>query len=273
MTQAFDYDDYIALFCAGDDDGLVERYFDEDCVFTSGAREMRGKAALLDFLRWAHDGVREVPRPQTVLREGDTLFAEVDMDFHATKERPEFPFGHLHPGDLVTVKFFVVYELRGGKVAALKSMTWPPEKGVSKLPRLGGHPSQVAAFHAYCSAFSNADFERFPTFYQPDVTLELSSVPKIDGRDGIIAFYRPMFAKVRENLTVHDVQAADDAIRLDATTRFTAIEDAPDFVVGALEKGEYIEGRVFVDYTLKDGLIASIKVTRGSDMVKHDRPR
>lgn len=264
-----DYADYIALFNTGDDAALVERFFADDLVFSGGSREHRGKAGLLAFLAWAHDGVREVMRPQKVLRDGDTIFCEIDMDFHASKERPDFPFGHLHPGDLVTVKFFVQYRLKDDKVVELKSMTWPPEKGVTKLPRLGGHPSQVAAFKAYTAAFSNADFDRFPTFYQPDVVLELGSLPPIRGRDGIVGFYRPMFARVREQLTLHDVRATDETVRLDATTRFTALEDAPDFVVGALRKGEFIEGRVLVDYRLKDGLIAHIAVSRGGEMVRH----
>jgi hypothetical protein len=188
------------------------------------------------------------------------------MDFHASKERPEFPFGHLFPGDRVTVKFFVTYRLCNGRIIELKSMTWPPGKGVTQLPPLGPHPSQVAAFHAYCSAFSNADFERFPRFYRDDVTLELGSVPPIVGKQGIIAFYKPMFARIREQLTLNSVKATVDSIELDAVTRFTALEDAPDFVVGALKKGEYIEGRVLVSYRLRDGLIASIGVKRGGDM-------
>lgn len=263
------YDDYIALFNTGDDAALVARFFDDDVAFSGGSRDYQGKAALKSFLDWAHDGVREVMRPQNVLQQGDMIFVEVDMDFHATKERPEFPFGHLHPGDLVTVKFFVTYRLRDGKVVELKSMTWPPGKGVTQLPRLGAHPSQQAAFKAYTSAFSNADFERFPRFYTEDVRLELGSVAPIQGRQGIIDFYRPMFQKVREHLTVNSVVATDTAIELDAITRFTAVQDAPDFVVGALNAGEYIEGRVLVSYRLRDGLICSISVRRGGDMVKH----
>ena len=263
------YDDYIALFNTGDDAALVERYFAEDVVFTGGTRESRGKAALLTFLNWAHDGVREVMRPQNVLRDGDFIFAEIDMDFHASKERADFPFGHLHPGDQVTVKFFVTYRLREGRVIELKSMTWPPDKGVTRLSKLGSHPSQLAAFRAYTAAFSNADFERFPTFYTDDVLLTLGSVPPLPGRQAIMDFYRPMFSRVRESLTVLSVSATDDAIALDAITRFTAIKDAPDFVVGALKAGEYIEGRVLVDYQLRNGLISRISVRRGSEMVKH----
>jgi hypothetical protein len=203
-----------------------------------------------------------------VLQQGDLLFADIDMDFHASKERPDFPFGHLHPGDLVTVKFFVTYRLRAGRVVELKSMTWPPGKGVTQLPRLGAHPSQQAAFRAYTAAFSNADFERFPAFYSEDVQLELDSVPPIRGRQEIIGFYRPMFERVREQLTVNSVSATDDAIELDAITRFTAVKDAPDFMVAPLKAGESIEGRVLVRYRLRGGLIAHIGVRRGGQMAK-----
>ncbi len=260
------YEDYAALFNTGDDEALVKRYFHDDVVFTGGSREHRGKSALQGFLTWAHDGVREVMRPVNFIQQGDLAFAEVDMDFHATKERADFPFGHMHPGDLVTVKFFVTYRLRNGLIVELKSMTWPPGKAVTQLPRLGAHPSQVAALRAYLSAFSNADFERFPKFYTEDVLLELRSVPPIKGRQGIIDFYRPMFKRIRENLTVNSIKATDTQIELDAITRFTALEDVPDFVVGPLKKGEAIEGRVLVTYQLRDGLISHIGVQRGGEM-------
>src|SRR5205085_1006188 len=149
--------DYSALFNTGDDAALVERFFDDDVIFSGGSREYRGKGQLKAFLDWAHDGVREVMRPQNVLQREDFLFAEVDMDFHASKARPEFPFGALLPGDSVTVKFFVTYRLRHDKVVELRSMTWPPGKGVTQLPRLGAHPSQVAAFRSYVAAFSHGD--------------------------------------------------------------------------------------------------------------------
>jgi ketosteroid isomerase-like protein len=266
------YDDYIAVFNTGDDAALVNRFFADDVVFSGGSRDYQGKAALKTFLDWAHDGVREVMRPQNILQREDLLFVEVDMDFHASKERPDFPFGHLFPGDKVTVKFFVTYRLREDKVVELKSMTWPPGKGVTHLPRLGAHPSQQAAFRAYVSAFSNADFERFSRFYTEDVRLELGSVPPILGRQAIIDFYRPMFSSVRESLVINSVRATDSDIELDAITRFTAIRDAPDFVVGALKRGEYIEGRVLVSYQLRDGEICSIRVRRGGAMLKHPAP-
>ncbi len=206
-SHMLNYDDYIAVFNTGDDAALLERFFAEDVVFTGGTREYQGKAALRAFLDWAHDGVREVMRPQNVIRREDMIFADVDMDFHASKVRSDFPFGRLRPGDLVTVKFFVTYRLRGDRVVELKSMTWPPGKGVTSVPRLGPHPSQLAAFGAYVSAFSHGEFERFARFYTEDVRLELGSVPPILGRQGIIDFYKPMFERVSEKLRINSVQA------------------------------------------------------------------
>lgn len=261
-----DYKAYVELFNTGDDRALVERFFAEDCAMLSASGTRRGKQGMIEFLDWAHDGVREVIRPQVVLCEGDLVFAEVDMDFHATKARPDFPFGPMQPGDLITVKFFAVYRSNAeGKVVELKTSAWPPEQGVTKLPRLGSHPSQVAAFHSYAAAFSNGDCARFPRFYTEDVMLTLSSVGEIAGRQGIVDFYRPMFESVRESVTVENFSASDEKIAVDAISRFSAIADAPDFVVAPLNKGEFVEVPVHVEYTLRDGLICRIDVTRNGE--------
>ena len=84
------YNEYEALFNTGDDAALVAKYFDDDVVFSGGARDYRGKAQLKAFLDWAHDGVREVMRPQNVLQNEDSVFAEVDMDFHASMVKHSF---------------------------------------------------------------------------------------------------------------------------------------------------------------------------------------
>jgi hypothetical protein len=262
--MALDYQAYEQLFNTGDDQALVARFFARDTRMVSASGTREGADGLLEFLQWAHDGVREVMRPQTVLSRDGLLFAEVDMDFHATKHRPDFPFGEMRAGDLITVKFFVTYRLNAdGLIAELKSMTWPPERGVSKLPRLGNHPSQLAAFQAYSAAFSGAEFERFPKFYTDDVVLHLTgSIGDIHGKDGIVDFYRPMFARVRETVIPEHLDVTDERIVYDAISRFTAVQDAPDFVVGPLRQGESYDVPVRVEYTLRNGQICDIHVTR-----------
>jgi hypothetical protein len=268
--MTFDYEAYIADFLTGDDDGLVERWFAEDCAMESASGTFEGHAGMRRFLAWAHVGVRECPRIVAYVQDGHDLFAEIDMDFHATKERADFPFQHLFPGDSITVKFLAHYILNDkGKIRRLKTMVWPAEMGVTKLPPLGPHPSQLAAYGAYTAAFSNGDPERYTRFYTDDVELLLGSVPPMIGKQAIADFYTEMFKRVRESLTVHSIEASDTEIVSDTTSRFTAIADAPDFVVGALNKGDYIEVRVIVTYTLRDGLIERIAVKRAGEPVTY----
>jgi len=132
-----DYDMYIAEFNKGDDAALVERFFAKDIHFQSGPRVLQGAKELLDFLHWAHDGIREIIRAQLVLQEGNHVFAEIDMDFHATRDRPDFTFGALKQGESTTVKFFVIYTLGDdGKIVELKASTWPPKVGVTPAGKL-----------------------------------------------------------------------------------------------------------------------------------------
>jgi ketosteroid isomerase-like protein len=265
------YADFIAQYNSGDDAYLIQRYFADDCIYICATQFLRGHEALLRFLEHAHDGVREILRPQLVLQDERHIFAEIDVDFHAYQSRTDFPFGSLLPGDTRTVKSFVVYRLRDGKIAELRTATWPPAHRVSKSPRLGGDVGQRAAFHAYTRAFSEAQLERIAAFYTEDVTLEWAAQAPMRGRDVIIDYYRTMFQSIRANLTVHHLIADHQGIAADMTMRYLAIKDAPEFVIMPLAQGEAISGRVFMHYTLREGLISHIQVARRGEMVKETR--
>ncbi|GAA0274518.1 hypothetical protein GCM10009127_13830 [Alteraurantiacibacter aestuarii] len=266
--MSMDYLAYIDMFLTGDDDALVERFFAEDCAMHSGSGVRSGKQGMREFLAWAHDGVRECPRIQHYVQDENTIFADIDMDFHATRHRPDFPFGEMFPGDSITVKFLARYDLDdAGRITRLTTAAWPPEQGVTRLAPLGGHPSQLAAYDAYAAAFSAGDPARYTRFYTDDVVLELSSLPPIRGAQAIADFYSEMFKSVRETLTIHSLDADDERLIVDCTSRFTAVQDAPDFVVGALAKGDYIDVRVIVTYALREGRICHIGVQRGGEPV------
>lgn len=257
------YDAYVAAFNEGDDAALVERWFAPDCVMYSTTRISRGRDELLAFLRWAHEGVREIVRPRSVMQDGNQLFVDVDMDFICHAPRPDFPFAPLMPGDIITVRFFVTYLLdEAGLIRELCSMTWPAGQGVIRAPMLSAHAGGRAAYRAYAAAFSAGDMERAGRYYTEDCTLCLPSVPPIIGREGICSFYGAMLGNVREYLTVHSLVADDEGIAVDCTSTFVAQVDAPDFVVAPLAKGEAIAVRVFVIYGLRAGQICTIDVAR-----------
>lgn len=254
--------DYFDAFNRCDDAALVRDFWTEDCVMDSAGRTVRGQAELLAFLTWAHDGIQEIMRPQHVMEQGDRIFAEIDMDFRATRDRPDFVFGPLKKGEYLTVKFFAFYRTVGGKVAHLKTMTWPVNDRVSKPePRLGPSLEQRQAFYDYVRAFSNAQFDVFPQYYTDDVTCQLGTRTLV-GRQGIVDFYSVMFQRVREHIDVHKLIVDEAGMCAHITSRFTAVEDATDFEPMPLAKGETIGGPLYVIYGLRDGKISSITASR-----------
>lgn len=258
-----DYEEYVRDFNSGNDAGLVEKYFAEDTVMISASGSYHGHAGMNEFLAWAHDGVREILRPVSVVQDMDDIFVEVDMDFVASKERPEFPFGHLLPGDIVTVKFLAHYSVNAeGKITQLQTMTWEPERGVSKIPKLGTHAGQQAAFYAYTAAFSAGLAPQYSSYYTDDVTLVLPSAPALNGKQAIVQYYSAMAASVRESVEVQSVIFDDHAVSAHIISTFTAVADAPDFPVGALKQGQAWRVPLNVNYSLQDGLISRIEVSR-----------
>jgi hypothetical protein len=135
----FDFYKYIEIFNSGDDKAMLDKFWVDDLeVYSARGNEAgllaSGKEGFLKFLDWAHDGVREIMRIQVMIQNENNLFAEIDMDFHASKDRPDYPFGHLKPGDFITVKMFCLYFLRGDRIEKLKMGSWAPNVGVTKPP-------------------------------------------------------------------------------------------------------------------------------------------
>jgi hypothetical protein len=145
----FDFYSYIETFNSGDDRAMVGRFWEDELEVWSGRSGQlqnlaSDKASWLKFLAFAHDGVREIMRVQVLLRDGNNIFAEIDMDFHASKERPDYPFGPLEPGDFFTVKMFCLYLLRNDRIARLKMASWAPNAGISDPPaRVFGPPPPI----------------------------------------------------------------------------------------------------------------------------------
>jgi len=145
----FNFNKYIETFNSGDDKAMLDGFWVDDLLVTSNrsnkpALTASGKEEFLKFLVWAHDGIREIMRVQTLIQNENNIFAEIDMDFHASKDRPDYPFGHLEPGDFITVKMFCLYFLRGDRIAKLKMASWPPNVGVTDPPaRSFGPPPPI----------------------------------------------------------------------------------------------------------------------------------
>ena len=144
----FDFYKYIETFNSGDDKEMVERFWVDDLIVETGQGLegniggvlASGKENWLHFLAFAHDGMREIMRIQVLIEKEDNIFAEIDMDFHASKDRLDYPFGPVKSGDFFTVKMFCHYYIRDDKIAKLKMASWPPNAGVTDPPTRGFGP-------------------------------------------------------------------------------------------------------------------------------------
>jgi hypothetical protein len=148
----FDFYKYIETFNSGDDEAMVDNFWVDDLVVATGLSGKgneegilaKGKENWRKFLEGVHDGIREIIRVQTLIQNEDNIFAEIDMDFYASKDRPDYAFGSLKAGDFITVKMFALYVLRGDKIAMLKLATWPANLGVTDPPtRIFGPPPPI----------------------------------------------------------------------------------------------------------------------------------
>ncbi|MBL8552148.1 MAG: nuclear transport factor 2 family protein [Hyphomonadaceae bacterium] len=120
----------------------------------------------------------------------------------------------------------------------------------------------------YIGAFNRGDFASFTSFYDDNVTLNLSGKRQLIGKQAIIDFYTNVFERIKETLTVEKVVVDEAGLAGIVSTEFHALADWPDFIAGPILKGESIFIESFVVYTIRDGKFTEIRSARSKDPVK-----
>lgn len=110
--DAFNRDDYATF---GD-------YYDEDVVLIiAGKRELRGRQAIFDFYRNVKSQARRTIEINAVVSRGNQLAAELQSEFVALADVPDFAAGPLKKGERLFINTVVLYELRDGRFANIRS--------------------------------------------------------------------------------------------------------------------------------------------------------
>lgn len=117
-------------------------------------------------------------------------------------------------------------------------------------------------FQDYIDSFNRDDFAGFGKYYAEDVLFELGRKKQLRGRQAILDFYREVKARVRETLEIRNVICDADGLAAEIATEFVALEDWPDFIAGAMKKGDSIHILSFVHYQIRDGKFTHIRSTR-----------
>jgi ketosteroid isomerase-like protein len=118
-----DYVAYLESFNRfGDTAELLEHYTPDARI--EGPNGVTPLREFVEQLHDARDGVRVSAVPITVVGDEDSLMAELDITYTATRDRPDHPVVPLRSGESVTMRFFSVYELRDGKIARFSRAYW-----------------------------------------------------------------------------------------------------------------------------------------------------
>jgi len=105
-------------------------------------------------------------------------------------------------------------------------------------------------FRAYMQAFNASDWDRLRGFYAPDVRLVIGNGTELKGREAIIDFYGKVKSQTRRTIEIIQCFADGQTLAAELESEFLAIEDAPDFAVRPMAKGDryYLNSFVFYDF-------------------------
>jgi ketosteroid isomerase-like protein len=121
IADEADYRSYIDAFNR-DDYAAFGDYYDDDVVLViAGKRELRGRQAIFDFYRTVKAQTRRTIQVDRVIMGREELAAELQSEFLALQDMPDFLAGPMRKGGRILVTTFVLCELRQGRFVRIRS--------------------------------------------------------------------------------------------------------------------------------------------------------
>ena len=97
-------------------------YYSDDVVLvTAGKKELRGRQAIFDFYEAVKPLTKCTIQINRMITSGNLLAAELQSKFVALQDLPDFTAGPMKKGGCVFIDTFVLYNLRDGKFARIRS--------------------------------------------------------------------------------------------------------------------------------------------------------
>lgn len=116
-----EYAEYVGAFNRGDFDGFSKHYVD-DVVFELGdMRRLEGPDQIVEFYREVRSHVRETLTVLKLVIDDEGAAAEVETEFLALNDWPEFVSGPLKQGDVFKRRGLIMYDIRDGKFSYIRS--------------------------------------------------------------------------------------------------------------------------------------------------------
>jgi ketosteroid isomerase-like protein len=112
---------YIDAFNRDDFETFGELYHDDVVLVIAGKRTLRGRQAIFDFYRTVKAQARRTIEINAIVTSGNQLAAELQSEFVALQDLPSFAAGPMKKGERIFINTVVLYELRDGRFANIRS--------------------------------------------------------------------------------------------------------------------------------------------------------
>ena len=105
-----------------DDYSAFGDYYNDDAVLVvEGKKELRGPQTIFDFYRVNKAQVKGTIQVNRIIASGNLLAAELQSEFVATEDAPDFIAGPIKEGGRVFIDTFLFCDLRDGKFSRIRS--------------------------------------------------------------------------------------------------------------------------------------------------------
>jgi len=112
---------YIDAFNRDDYSTFGDYYQDDVVLVIAGKTELRGRDNIFAFYKTVKSQTRRTIQVNKVVVTQDRIAAELQSEFLALEDAPDFSAGPLKKGGRIFINTIVLYELRDGKFSRIRS--------------------------------------------------------------------------------------------------------------------------------------------------------
>lgn len=115
-------DDFIRYYDEYNNHGAdgVSDFYVSDVIFEFQNSKINGKEAVLKYFKQLHLVFIEIMKPQNILVDGDKAAVELENEFEAKADIPDFLGKSLKAGESTTARFGAFYDIRDGKISQVR---------------------------------------------------------------------------------------------------------------------------------------------------------